>query len=157
MKLGQVVSNAAANVYEEGCLGALIGSGNQTLLDGIKGFGHPRRAALAVAAHVVVEVRAVAERLLPGKHVQLGLVGVHHGRVLCVGRVFEAALSCVLVELDGTAACARNHGQVAIANDGDAQRLAKVGRLVLVRVRLDDVAHGAEVAHQTALTIYMLV
>jgi hypothetical protein len=99
-ELVQVVAHTAGNIHQENGLRCLLRALDQALLDGVEALVHPRGAALAVAAHVVVELLAVGRvghQVL--EHVELGVVGVLQGAVRdAVGRLV-IVLGRVLGEL----------------------------------------------------------
>jgi hypothetical protein len=99
-KLLKVMPNAAANVDEQDRIRTRVGTADQALLYGEEPRCHPGKPALAVAAHVIVEVREVTLILQEGEEVLICAVRVVHGRVLCVCRVLPPALAAELVQLE---------------------------------------------------------
>lgn len=88
---------------------------DQTLLDGEEVFVHPAGAALTIAAHVVVELRAERSvRLQVGEEVEWRVVGVLVWAVVCGIGFFVACLCGVGVELEeGRVAAAGPVGHVS--------------------------------------------
>ena len=81
-KIRQIVANAASNVYNEHSIIFGLGALDQPLLNRKEIRVHPLGSALAVAAHVVVELRAHGRvRLHVSEHVEVGGVGVLVGAV----------------------------------------------------------------------------
>lgn len=89
-KFRKIVANAASDVYNERSIIFRLGALDQTFTDGEEVGVHPAGSALAVAAHVVVELRSVRRvRLQVRKEVELGVVGV------LVRTVFRIVWLCV--------------------------------------------------------------
>ena len=98
-ELVQVVAQAAADVDDQRGIGTSVDALNEALLDRVEALVHPRRPALPVAAHVVVELDAAGRvRLQVLKHVELGVVGVLHRAVGDAVGGLVAVLACVFGE-----------------------------------------------------------
>jgi len=82
LEFRQIVADRTPNIHEENCIAVGLGSFDQALAHGEEALVHPAQSALAVAAHVVVELRAHGRvGLQVGEHVEVRVVGVLVGAV----------------------------------------------------------------------------
>ena len=81
-ELGQIMSDTASNIHNQDTISIRLRSLHQSVIHGEEIGIHPRRSALTVTAHVVVELRAHGRvRLHVSEHVEVGGVGVLVGAV----------------------------------------------------------------------------
>ena len=98
-KLCQIVTDAASNVYDERSIILRLGALDQPLLNREEVCIHPAGSALAVATHVMVELRSVRRvRLKIREEVKLGVVRVLVRTVFRIARLGIASLCCKKVE-----------------------------------------------------------
>jgi hypothetical protein len=101
LELVDIVAKTAGNVHNKGCVGRGVGTGEQGLFNRVKLGVVPRQAALSVATHVVVGLRAQADGPEIFETVgQVGVVGRMHGRVGRINGIPPVGLAKELVELD---------------------------------------------------------
>lgn len=106
-ELSKIVANAASNVYNEHRIVFRLGALDQTLANGEEICIHPAGSALAVATHVVVELRSVRRiRLQVCKEVELGVVCVLVRAVFRIARLCVASLRGEEIELRESSDCA---------------------------------------------------
>lgn len=90
-----MVANAASNVHDERGINLRLGALDQPLLNREEICVHPAGPTLAVAAHVMVELRSVRRvRLQIRKEVELGIVRVLVRTVLRIARLRMASFCC---------------------------------------------------------------
>lgn len=99
-KLRKVVANAASDVYNEHSIIFRLGTFDQPLSNREEVSVHPAGSALAVATHVMVELRSVRRVCLQiREEVELGVICVLVGTVIRIARLRIASLCCEKVEL----------------------------------------------------------
>ena len=110
-KLRKIVTDAASNVYDEHRFILRLGALDQPLPDREEVRIHPAGSALAVATHVMVELRSVRRvRLQIRKEVELGVVRVLVRTVFRIARLRIASLCCEKVELRESSDCTTGSG-----------------------------------------------
>jgi hypothetical protein len=113
-KFCKIVANAASNVYNEHSIILRLGALDQPLSNREKIHVHPAGSTLAVAAHVVVELRSVRRICLQiRKEVELGVVCVLVRAVFRVAWLCVAGLRGEEIELREGSNCATSSGTLS--------------------------------------------
>lgn len=110
-KLREIVANAASNVYNEHSIIFRLGALDQSFSNREESRVHPLGSALAVAAHVVVELRSVRRvRLQVREEVELGVVCVLVRTVSRIARLYIVSLRGEEIELGESSDCTPGSG-----------------------------------------------